>query len=97
MIALRHAHAALRSDGGFREVFCEIGRSPVVYERFCDGESFIVAVNPAGKSSSAQFALPNADRYRPVEVSQGTELKVLPGVVELTLPACGFAIYQREA
>ncbi len=56
LIALRKAHPALRASGEFEVVYAEGGRLPFVYKRSLDGETILVALNPAGRP--AEVILP---------------------------------------
>ncbi|HTX92539.1 MAG TPA: alpha-amylase family glycosyl hydrolase [Anaerolineales bacterium] len=56
LIALRKQHPALCATGEFEVVYAESGRLPFVFKRSQDGESILVAVNPAERP--AEVLLP---------------------------------------
>ncbi len=96
LIAMRRGSRALSARGAFRTVYCEKNKAPVIYERSCGTESWIIAVNPFGREERAVFALPSADRYVAAEVSEGVRMDIEPGAVTLTLPAGSFAVYCKK-
>lgn len=56
LIALRRAHPALCSSGKITFLYAEEKQYPLVYRRYTETESIIVAINPSGHSVSCQIA-----------------------------------------
>lgn len=56
LIALRQSHPALCSSGKIEFLYAEENRYPLVYRRFTEAESIIVAINPSGNAASCQIA-----------------------------------------
>lgn len=96
LIALRRANAALRSRGGFRCLYCEKGKSPLVYERFLGEERWVVAVNPEEKENIAEFALPGADRFNRVLACGDAVLEGVPGAARLRMSPCSCAVWSNR-
>ncbi len=57
LIALRRSHPGLQADAGWRLLYAERGRMPIVYERGKDGERLVVAINPTLQIVSTVLAL----------------------------------------
>jgi glycosidase len=56
LIAMRKAHPALCASGEFEVIYAEGGRLPLVYKRRKDGQTILVALNPADRP--AEVTLP---------------------------------------
>lgn len=56
LIALRLAHPALCSSGKIAFLYAEEKQYPLVYRRYTETESIIVAINPSGRAVSCQIA-----------------------------------------
>jgi maltose alpha-D-glucosyltransferase/alpha-amylase len=56
LITLRKAHPALCASGEFEVIYAEGGRLPFVYRRHQDGQTILVALNPADRP--AEVTLP---------------------------------------
>jgi glycosidase len=59
LVRLRRDNPALGSDGIFAPLYAEAHQYPFVYSREKDGQTFVIAVNPSGTSTTADFAWPN--------------------------------------
>ena len=57
LIALRRSHPGLQADAGWRLLYAERGRMPIVYERSKDEERLVVAINPTLQPVSTVLAL----------------------------------------
>lgn len=56
LIALRQAHPALQNRSEIKFVSNGAPKQPLAYERFCDGEKLLVAINPFRESSNFHYA-----------------------------------------
>lgn len=56
LIALRQAHPALCSSGKIEFLYAAEKQYPLVYRRFTETESIIVAINPSGRAVSCPIA-----------------------------------------
>lgn len=55
LVHLRKTHPALGNQAEFSPVYAQAGRYPLVYNRYAEGESIIVAVNPADRPAEVVF------------------------------------------
>ena len=88
LTALRHASKALGNDGDWRLLSDASQPYPMVYERNCDGEKYIIALNPSNKKVTAAI---NGD-FEPVLISGKASVKK----GKLSLNAFTAAIYKMK-
>ena len=60
LIKLRHIHPALGAEGKLHRIVSEYSNAPLIYERELDGERFLVAINPAAQTQTAEITLAGA-------------------------------------
>lgn len=60
LIALRRSHPALCSSGKIEFLYAEEHQYPLVYRRFTDTESVLVAINPSEKAVTCQIDVADA-------------------------------------
>jgi len=93
MIKLRRDNPALASDGEFTPIYAENNAYPLIYERSAGKKRFVIALNPSGKSATAEFALANPDKAKPAMIQGDIKMEIKPGIVKLTMAPASFAIY----
>ena len=64
LVRLRLAHPALGAEGSFTPLYAEANRYPFVYSRARDGRTFVIAVNPSGTATRADFVWAEAGRFQ---------------------------------
>ena len=83
LLALRHAHKALRSFGEFTPLYAEKEKYPFIYERKADGERIVVALNPADRAEPLPFPLEGEVLYSVGKAPEGGMMAPLSAVVLL--------------
>lgn len=91
---LRQRHPALQTGGAFRPLYAQRRKYPFVYERSADGESIIIAVNPAAKEHTCEIGLPLAsESISPLLVS-GAQTRPANGCITVRMDGVSFGIWQ---
>jgi len=57
LISLHRSRSALQADAGFRLLYAERGKLPIIYQRQKGTERLIIAINPAHQPASAELTL----------------------------------------
>lgn len=71
LIELRQAHSALKSNGKIEFLYAEKNAYPLVYRRYDDNESIIVAINPSSNAASCRISGLNIRKFSiPMEMRQ---------------------------
>jgi maltose alpha-D-glucosyltransferase/alpha-amylase len=93
LIALRHAHPALGAEAGFEPVYAEENAYPFVYKRTAEGETVLVALNPADRP--CEITLPAGLLQAEPETLYGREgaFSQQSQTWHLTLPAVSGGLY----
>lgn len=88
LIALRQAHAALKSNGKIEFLYAEKHAYPLVYRRYDDNESIIVAINPSSNAASCRISGRN---IKEILYTNGDAADITDGV--LTVPAESVSVF----
>lgn len=89
ILKIRQEHSALHSNGEIEILYVEKNKYPLVYRRFNDEESIIVAVNPSSNEVTCEI---NAANPETVLYSHGSESKLENG--KITVPAESVTIFK---
>ncbi len=95
LIALRKRHRALQADGSLEILHREQGGYPFVYKRAFDDESFVIALNPAGRETRAEFEYDGKD----VEciLGEGVFERKSAKTAGLIMPPVSFAVFKSDS
>lgn len=95
LIALRHRHPALANAGDWQLISDPDMPYPMVYSRTTtDGETYIVALNPAGRKVSAN--VPANGKLTLLESVGKPTAKIKSGMATISMPEVSSAIYKVE-
>ena len=90
LIEFRREHPALRSNTDFRFLYAKSGEPPLLYERSCEEERLVVAINP----SKEGVALEIGDNALSVLAWYGGEVTVRDRA--LRIPGQSFAVLEEK-
>jgi maltose alpha-D-glucosyltransferase/alpha-amylase len=94
LIRLRTKHPALGSYGAFKPLYAQRRRYPFVYQRSLDGETIIIAVNPAAQAYTCEIGLALAsDAIISLNVS-GAEMHPANGGRTIQMDGISYGIWQ---
>lgn len=88
LIELRQAHSALKSNGKIEFLYAEKNAYPLVYRRYDDNESIIVAINPSSNAASCRISGRN---IKEILYTNGDAADITDGV--LTVPAESVSVF----
>ena len=88
LIELRQAHSALKSNGKIEFLYAEKNAYPLVYRRYDDNESIIVAINPSSNAASCRISGLN---IKEILYTNGDAADITDGV--LTVPAESVSVF----
>ena len=88
LIELRQAHSALKSNGKIEFLYAEKNAYPLVYRRYDDNESIIVAINPSSNAASCRISRLN---IKEILYINGDAADITDGV--LTVPAESVSVF----
>lgn len=96
LIALRDATPALRTGGDWKYLSSVDNPYPMVYMRELDGQKYIVAINPSGKSATAKFEAPALKATAVYGTDAKASYKVKKGMANITLKPVSAVIFRAE-
>ena len=88
LIELRQAHSALKSNGKIEFLYAEKNAYPLVYRRYDDNESIIVAINPSSNAASCRISGLN---IKEILYTNGDAADITDGA--LTVPAESVSVF----
>jgi len=94
LIALRHRQKALCGYAGFAPLYAEPNAYPFVYRRSLEGETVLVALNPADAPTSVDIALAEAGSGAERLIGAGVEVTMGPGRVRLAMEGRSYGVYR---
>ena len=96
LIALRQSTPALGTGGDWKYISSVDHPYPMVYMRELDGQKYIVALNPSGKTAVAEFDAPAQTAETIYGTTQKASYKVTKGKAKLSLPPTSAVIMHAE-
>ena len=82
LIRLRSSTSSLKNRGGFKLLYCESHKYPLIYQRFSNDEMVVVVLNPSSRNATAPVSLPTGGE---IIYSNGGQVKIGDG--RLLIPA----------
>lgn len=93
LIALRKKYNALGNTGGFKLLYCEDYKYPLVYEREFGSEKFLIVINPSGQSRQATFQYHLVKEFVPVMAANIKSVRYKDGNLIINSKKISYGIY----
>jgi maltose alpha-D-glucosyltransferase/alpha-amylase len=93
LIALRHAHPALKAGGAFKPLHFGKGTEPLAYLREREGRRVLVVVHPCAKAATLNLKITGKTFVLPL-LSEGVELHAAKGGLRVQAKGSSFGLFE---
>ena len=95
LISLRKSSNALGNDGDMIPLYAEDHKYPFIYQRKKGDESYIVCLNPSGKSVAATFRMAGIKKLKPI-LNSGVQTDLALNKITIHMEGISYAIYKID-